>query len=124
MQSLAVYVENKNAGPLSGPAFLPCGKSALAADLYDVLGRGAFGTLDDVELNALTLGERAEATALNRGMMDEAVLLTTFGRDKAKALRVVEPLYRAGGTHFRKLLSVVVSSEYRNMPYAPTHSCS
>src|SRR5690349_7388898 len=91
-----------------GPAFFFREKSALAADLHDVFGRGALGTMDDVELNALTLGERAEATALNRGMMDEAVLLTTFGRDKAKALRVVEPLHGAGRTSHVELLKMLL----------------
>ena len=97
---------------------------ALAANLRDVLGRRALGALDDVELDALAFSEGAETAALDRRMVNETVLLTAVGSDEAKALRVVEPLYRAGGTHFRKLLSVVVSSEYRNMPYAPTHSCS
>jgi len=78
--------------------------TGLAPDLRDVLGRGALGALDDVELNALAFSEGAETAALDRRVVNEAVLLTALWGDETKALRVVEPLYSAGGTHFRKLL--------------------
>src|SRR6185312_11047175 len=71
-------------------------RPALASELDDVFGRGALGALDDVELNALAFGERAESVALDRRVVNEAVLLSAFGGDKAKALSVVEPLHRAG----------------------------
>src|SRR5438045_3276807 len=64
--------------------------ASLAPDLGDVLGRGALGTLNDVELNSLSLGQSAEAAALNCRVVNEAILLTAFGGDEAKALRVVE----------------------------------
>ena len=91
-----------------GPAPHYVGKwvsnAGLAPNLRDVLSRGSLGTLDDVELDPLTFSEGAEAAALDRRVVNETVLLTAFWGDEAKAFRVVEPLYRAGGTHFRKLL--------------------
>src|SRR5687768_526527 len=76
----------------------------LSAELGDVLGRGALLALHDVEFNALALGQRLEAVALNGGVMNEAILLSVLGGDEAKALGVVEPLYFAGGTHVRYIL--------------------
>ena len=49
--------------------------------------------LDDVELNTLTLRQGFEALALDRGVVDEAILLSVLGRDETEALRVVEPLH-------------------------------
>ena len=68
-------------------------------ELGDVLSGRALLTLHDVELDALAFGERLVAVALDGRMMNEAILLTILGRDEAKALRIVEPLYRAGRTH-------------------------
>src|SRR6185437_15255504 len=79
-----------------GPAFFREAWSCLASELDDVLGRGALGALDDVELDALTLGEGAESVALDGRVMNEAVLLAAFGGDETKALGVVEPLHSAG----------------------------
>src|SRR4026208_902266 len=76
----------------------------LSAELGDVLGRGALLALHDVEFNALAVGNRLEAVALNGGVMIEAILLSVLGGDEAKALGVVEPLYFAGGTHVRYIL--------------------
>src|SRR6266536_2833218 len=70
---------------------------SLTPELHHVLRRGAFLALHDVELDPLTLGQALEALTLNRRMMDEAVLLTVLGGDKAEALRIIEPLDRAGG---------------------------
>src|SRR6266576_509523 len=67
-------------------------------DLDDVLRRRTLLALHDVELDALPFGERLVALRLNRGVMHEAVLLAVLGRDKAKALRVVEPLHGTGDT--------------------------
>src|SRR6266536_2757842 len=68
-------------------------------ELGDVLSGRALLALHDVELDALAFGERLVAAALDGRMMNEAILLTILGRDEAKALRIVEPLYRAGRTH-------------------------
>jgi hypothetical protein len=54
-------------------------------------GRGALLPLNDVELDDVALGQALEALRLDRGVMDEAVLLTTVRRDESEALRVVEP---------------------------------
>jgi FADH2 O2-dependent halogenase len=73
--------------------------SEASADLDDVLGRGAFLALDDVELHPITLGERPETFALDRRVVDEAVLATVLQGDEAEALGVVEPLHSSGATH-------------------------
>src|SRR5262245_17169844 len=61
-------------------------------DLADVLRLQALGTLGDIELDGVTLGEAAEALGLDRREVDEHVR-TRLLRDKAEALRVVEPLH-------------------------------
>jgi hypothetical protein len=48
--------------------------------------------LHDVELDAIALGKALEAPALDRRMMDKAVLATILGRDESEALGVIEPL--------------------------------
>src|SRR5439155_17979043 len=42
------------------------------------------------------LGQRAEAAARNRGVMDEKVAAAVIRRDEAVSLLVVEPLDRSG----------------------------
>src|SRR6202044_3001886 len=76
----------------------------LAAELGNVLGGRTLLALDDLELHALTLGQGAETRALNRRVMDEAILLPALRRDETKTFRIVEPLDRAGRTHCRILL--------------------
>jgi hypothetical protein len=44
-------------------------------------------------LDLRALGERLEAAAGDRGMVDEHVLALIVGRDEAKALLVAEPLH-------------------------------
>src|SRR5215212_5555723 len=58
----------------------------------DVRRRGALGTLLGVEADLRALGERLEAAALNRTVVDEQVLAGIIGRDETEALVVVEPL--------------------------------
>src|SRR5262249_38518187 len=70
-------------------------ESGLAPDLDDVFGRGAFGALDDVELDALALGERAEALTRDGRAMNEAIIMFALCGDEPKALGVIEPLHRA-----------------------------
>src|SRR6185436_5507910 len=48
----------------------------------------------DVELHRLTLGERLETLALNRGEVNEHVFATLL-RDETETLRLVEPLHGA-----------------------------
>src|ERR671911_1040012 len=57
----------------------------------NVGGLLALGAVDDVELDRLTLGERAVSLALDRGEVNEHVVLS-FTRDEAEALLVAEPL--------------------------------
>src|SRR5438874_927227 len=58
--------------------------------------RRALLALDDVELNALALGQRLESVRLDRGVVNEAVLLAVLGGDETESLRVVEPLHDTG----------------------------
>src|SRR5690606_15740810 len=76
------------------------------SDLRNVLGLRALGLLDEIELNLITLGQRAEARALDRAVVDEAVLRSVLRRDEAEALGVVEPLHGATCTHTVLLLLV------------------
>jgi hypothetical protein len=56
-----------------------------------VCGLQTLGTFLDFELDLLSLGQGVEAFTLDRGVMNENVLLT-FTRDKAIPLAIVEPL--------------------------------
>src|SRR6266567_402506 len=62
------------------------------SDLADVLRLQALRTLGDLEFDRIALGEAAEALSLDRREVDEHIG-TRLLRDKAKALRVVEPLH-------------------------------
>src|SRR5213595_3843865 len=62
------------------------------SDFADVLRLQPLGTLGDFELHRVALGEAAEALRLDRREVYEHVW-TRLLRDKAKALRVVEPLH-------------------------------
>src|SRR5262249_55962403 len=67
--------------------------------LGHVFGRRPLLPLHDVELDALTFGERLESIALDGRVMNEAVLLSILGRNEAEPLGIVEPLDRACRTH-------------------------
>ena len=58
----------------------------------DGLGSRTLRALRHIELHLLTLSQGLEAGALYGRMMDEYVLAAIFGRDKSKALAIVEPL--------------------------------
>src|SRR4029077_20180150 len=68
------------------------GQQLLCSDLADVLRLQALRTLGDFEFDRIALGETAEALSLDRREVDEHIG-TRLLRDKAKALRVVEPLH-------------------------------
>src|SRR5579859_7495340 len=61
-------------------------------DEADVRRRGALGALLGLKRDLRALGQRLEAAARDRGVMDEQVLARIVGRDKAVALVVAEPL--------------------------------
>ncbi len=79
-------------------------RARVLAALRDVLCRWAFLPFDNVEFYSIPLRERLEAIPSNRAVVDEAILLSIVRGDKAKALRIVEPLYLAGRTHFLLLV--------------------
>jgi len=58
----------------------------------DVSRLKAFGAFEQIELNGLTLVERAVAVLLNRGEMNEDVF-PRGALDETVSLRPVEPLY-------------------------------
>src|SRR3954467_5559588 len=64
---------------------------------HDVGSSGALRTLLGVVADLRALGERLEAAALDRAVVDEQVLARLVGRDEAEALVVVEPLHGSGG---------------------------
>src|SRR5881397_2382279 len=70
-----------------------CGGSG-RSDLADVLRLQPLRPLRDLELHRVALGEAAEALGLDRCEVDEHIR-TRLLRDKAEALRVVEPLHLA-----------------------------
>lgn len=79
------------------PTFLPIPLIYLPrvrrlGDGPDVRRLQTLGALGDVEFDALTLSESAEAFGLNRAVMAEDIVATIVLRNKTKALRVVEPL--------------------------------
>src|SRR5207237_8136246 len=78
-------------GPRRSFCSSPCGLV-----LHDILRRRALLALHDVELDPLALGQRLEALCLDRGVVNEAVLLAVLGCDEAETLRVVEPLHDTG----------------------------
>ena len=59
---------------------------------YDVLRCRSFLTIDNLEADAITLGQRFESLCLNSGMMHEYIL-TSILLDKAKPLCIIKPLY-------------------------------
>ena len=61
-------------------------------ELLDVRSLGAFLTLRDFEADALILVQRAEAAALDGGVVDEEVSAALVGGDETEALLSVEPL--------------------------------
>src|SRR5690606_41290948 len=84
--------------------------AAGSVDADDVLSLRALRLLDDVELDPVALGEGPEAGALDRRVVDEAVLRSVLRGDEAEALLVVEPLHGSGGTHTVLLMGVDDSS--------------
>jgi hypothetical protein len=72
------------------------------ADLRYVCGLQSLGSLDDIELHLLTLGEGLEPLGLDRGEVNEDVLAPLL-LDEAKPLRIVEPLHTSL-CHFELLL--------------------
>lgn len=57
------------------------------------LGRlRSLGAVFDFKVHGLTLGQGAEAAALDRGEMDEYVLATVIRSDEAKTFGFVKPL--------------------------------
>jgi hypothetical protein len=55
--------------------------------------------LNDVELDALTFGERLVSAALDRGMVDKQILRPILRRDETESLLIVEPFDGAGLSH-------------------------
>src|SRR5205814_4418006 len=60
--------------------------------LPHVCGLETLGPLHDVELQTLAFGQRLEAFARDRRVVDENIL-TAFLLDETKTLRFVEPLH-------------------------------
>src|SRR5262245_48103392 len=87
--------------------------------LGHVFGGRSLLPLDDIELDALTFRQGLEASALDCGMMNEAILLSVLGRDEPEALRIVEPFYSASRPH-RPTPSRMCCVRECGMPYRRT----
>src|SRR5262250_1614749 len=86
--------ETQNGRAPEGPPVLQVdnrSRRCRSAELLDLRRARALLAVDDLELDAGALGERAVAVALDVRVVHEQVA-TVLGRDEAEALRVVEPL--------------------------------
>jgi len=90
--------------PVDDPWVVAVAVVIALATACDVFRGRAFLPLDNVELHLLALLERAKAVTLNGGMMHEAVGPSVRWCDKAKPLRVIEPLNRSCCTHKKLIL--------------------
>src|SRR5262245_22683297 len=79
--------------PGDAPWSLRPAGSLRGADDGDVLPLRALGAPLGLELDLRALGERLEAVAADRRVVDEDVLAAVARGDEAVALRVVEPLH-------------------------------
>ena len=79
--------------------FVSCGADPAIPAAREITDIPVVGGFEPAMLHALTLGEGAEALALDGRVMHEAILLAVVARDEAESLRVVEPLDGAGRTH-------------------------
>src|SRR5438132_10800119 len=70
-----------------------------ALERLDVRGGGALGALLAVVAHLRALGERLEAAALDRAVVNEQILAVVVRRDEAEALVVAEPFDGSCG-HF------------------------
>src|SRR5205809_7703307 len=68
-----------------------------ALERLDVRGGGALGALLAVVAHLRALGERLEAAALDRAVVDEQILAVVIRRDESEALLVAEPLHGSCG---------------------------
>lgn len=91
-------MHQKRAAPTNRGGPLTLGQRWLT-ETDHVLCRIALVGLYDVELDLLALLERLEASALDGGVMDKAVLLAALGLDEAEAFLGIKPLNGSCGTH-------------------------
>src|SRR5882762_3085057 len=80
----------------------------------NVRGLKSLGSTDDIELQPLAFGQRLEALALDRGVVDEHVLATLL-LDETKTLCFVEPLHRSV-CHLQLLLLTGASPLHHALP--------
>src|SRR5688500_19386401 len=71
----------------------------LARRARNVFGSGALLAVDHVEFNRFAIVQGLEAAPLDRGVVNEAILLAAFRRDEAEALVRIEPLDGSFHTH-------------------------
>src|SRR3954452_23761942 len=105
-------------GPRTG---LPDPASSDGSDLLNVRCGRALLALLLVVAHLRALGERLEAAALDRGVMDEKILAAFIGRDEAEALVVVEPLNGAC-CHISSLRCCVTAETRRAVKQQPAET--
>jgi hypothetical protein len=69
-----------------------CKGVSIRLELYNIGCFGAFGRVDDVELNLLAFSQRLKAAVLNVAEMNEHIA-AFFTGNEAKAFGIIEPLY-------------------------------
>src|ERR1700682_2670515 len=66
------------------------------SDRPDVLGLQALRALGHLEADLLAFGQASEALGLDGRVVAEDILAAVVLSDKAKTLRIIEPLHRTG----------------------------
>src|SRR6056297_2414883 len=98
----------KRKGPALGGAFSTAFCRS-RSDRDDVRSLRALGAVGHFELDLLALGQALEARTGQRAEMHEYILAAVILRDKAEALRIVEPFHCASGSsHYFFTLSIGV----------------
>src|SRR5512143_1183533 len=89
--SLRIREDGKKKGPdilISGPPRI----KAFVLELYNVGCFGAFGRVDNVELDLLAFSQRLKAAVLNVAEMNEHVA-ACFTVNETKSFGIIEPFY-------------------------------
>ncbi|HTZ90618.1 MAG TPA: hypothetical protein VMA71_09760 [Alloacidobacterium sp.] len=84
-------MDDQRKKPGTKPGFL-IAESSVYLDGLNVLGLEALGAAHDIKLYFLAFLQAAEAIRIDRGKVNEDILVVILARNKAKTLGVVKPL--------------------------------
>src|SRR2546421_357191 len=94
-----VKAEEPDASAASGSSMPIVDEPASVRRLRHVFGGWTLLPHHEIELHELALGEAPEAAALDRAVVNEAILVTAVRGDESETLGVVEPFYFARLAH-------------------------